>query len=185
MLYITFTISNKEKFTHFQRLYAHLVTLRTPGFSFEVDLESVDWATISDEEEALLFDQDLRQEKRYTDFFPSYAQDVIARYFQHDNEKLGPLGIQEVTSIMSYLEYDFEVALDALEQREGDSGIVQFSTGNYPYGGMERFLVVLKAFDLIPTECFNGFTVYEFDWTSEFEHNAIDLPEKTKEYVSK
>ena len=62
---------------------------------------------------------------------------------------------------------------------------MEFSTGNFPFGGMERFLMVLKAYDLVPVECFNGFTIYEFDWISEFEHNAIELSEKTIKYLKK
>jgi len=183
MLYIQFKISDSEKFNDFQKLYQHLVTVRTPGFNFDVDMEAIDWTTITPEEEELLFDEELQQEKRYRDLLPAYAQTFIDRYLQFDTERLGPIGAEEVISIMNYLEYDFEVEMDQLEKQNENLGLVQFSTGNYPFGGMERFLMVLRAFDLIPTECYDGFTIYECDWTSEFEHNAIELPEKTKEYL--
>lgn len=183
MLYIQFKISQEAQFTAFKALYEHLVAVRTPDFSVEVDMEAVDWATLTEEEEELLFDEDLQQQQRYHQLFPSDAQTVIERYFEHDNAKLGPPGIQEVSSIMNYLEYDFEVDLNQLEKLTEGEGLVQFSTGNYPYGGMERFLIVLRAFGMVATECYDGFTIYEFEWTSEFEHLAIELPEKTKAYL--
>ena len=77
----------------------------------------------------------------------------------------------------------FEVEMDHLKKLDNTIGLVEFSTGNFPYGGMERFLMVLKAFGFIPLECYNGFTIYRFDWTSDFRHEAIDLSEKTKKYL--
>ena len=82
------------------------------------------------------------------------------------------------------MEYGFEVDLDNLEKINERSGVVEFSTGNYPFGGIERFLITLRAFDLIPTECFDGFNICEFDWLSDFEYNTINLPEKTKAYLN-
>ena len=72
-----------------------------------------------------------------------------------------------------------------MDKLNEDVGIIKLSTGNYPFGGLERFFMTLKAFDLSPIECFNGFTVFEFEWTSEFEYEGIILSEKTKRYLTK
>ncbi len=190
MLYIKFNIRNAQKYTDFQRVYEHMVMVRQPGFEFEEEEpEEIDWDKLSDEEmdqviSAFSEEEDL-EIKRYKDLIPSYANSFFEKYFQVDNAKLGPLGILEVSSMLNYLEYGFEVDMDRLERLDEQTGMVEFSTGNYPYGGMERFLIALKAFELIPTECYNGFTVYQFDWTSDFEHEAIELPEKTKAYLKR
>ncbi|PLX08398.1 MAG: hypothetical protein C0598_12235 [Marinilabiliales bacterium] len=183
MLYIKFKILNPEKFTDFQTVYQHMLKVRTPGFDFKVNLDEVDWANITDEEEELLFDEDLQLKKRYNELFPDYANAFLERYFGGDN--VDSSDNIEVFSILNYLEYGFEVDMNNLEQLDNHSGLVEFSTGNFPYGGMERFLMVLKAYDLVAVECFNGFTVYEFEWISEFEHNAIELSEKTIKYLNR
>lgn len=169
-----------------------MVLTRQPGFKFEEeDPPEIDWDGMSEEEvnEALKrldeqYDEEAQAIKRCNQLLPQYAQDFIERYLQFDHQRVQILK-EELTSILNYLEFGFEVDLDRLEKFKDHSGIVEFSTGNYPYGGMERFLIVLKAFDLIPTGCFNGFTIYQFDWISDFEHNAIELPEKTKEYIKR
>lgn len=185
MLYIKFKILNSGKFNDFQNLYQHMVKVRTPGFDFKVNLDEIDWATITDEEEELLFDEELQLKKRYRELIPDYATLFLERYLQIENAELGSLGVIDVSSILSYLEYGFEVDMNKLEKLDKYIGLVKFSTGNYPYGGMERFLIVMKAFDVTPLECFNGFTIYEFDWISDFEHNVIELPDKTEEYLRK
>ena len=86
---------------------------------------------------------------------------------------------------MNYLECGFEVDLNCLEEQQGNIGIAKFSTGNYPFGGLERFIMVLHAFDILPTECFDGFAINQFKWTSNFDYDLIELPEKTKQYLKK
>lgn len=190
MLYIKFNIQDPQKYIDFQRLYEHMVMVRQPGFEFEEEEpEEIDWDNLGDKEIDQVI-KDMAEEedpeiKRYKDLIPTYANAFFEKYFEVDNAKLGPLGILEVSSMLNYLEYGFEVDMDKLENLNAQSGIVEFSTGNFPYGGMERFLITLKAFGLIPLECYNGFTVYEFDWTSDFEHEAIELPEKTKAYLKR
>jgi hypothetical protein len=183
MLYIKFKIPNQETFTDFQKLYLHMVEVRTPDFEFDDKTEEINWAKITEAEMEAIFDENLQQEKRYEAFFPDYANTFLERYLQFDNDKAGALGLQGKSSIMNYLEHDFEVDMNNLEKLNEDFGLVEFSTGNYPYGGLQRFLMVLKAFKLIPAECFNGFTIYEFDWVSDFVYNSIEFPEKTKEYL--
>tara|TARA_R110001599_G_scaffold318898_1_gene528612 strand:+ start:12863 stop:13213 length:351 start_codon:yes stop_codon:yes gene_type:complete len=106
-------------------------------------------------------------------------------YLQDDNEKLGALGIQEVLSIFNYIEFDFEVDMDKLEKFNAQSGIVECSTGNYPFGGLERFLITLRAYGLTSTECFDGFNICEYEWNSNFEYNTTELPERTKAYLNR
>lgn len=193
MLYIKFNIQDSQKYTDFQKVYEHMVEVRQPGFEFEEEEPpKFDWDNMTEEEgdealkKLLEFDsQDEPEVKRYKTLIPDYANLFLEKYLQVDNDKSGPLGILEACSLLNYLEFGFEVDMNNLEKLTENSGLVEFSTGNFPYGGMERFLMVLKAFDLTPNECYNGFTIYEFNWTSDFEHDAIELPEKTKEYLKK
>ena len=73
-------------------------------------------------------------------------------------------------SIFNYLEFGFDVDLNCLEVFKKDKGIIKFSTGNFPFGGLERFFITLKAFQLIPIECFDGFSVNQIDWKSDFDY---------------
>ena len=193
MLYIKFQIQDASKYSDFQKLYAHLLKIRQPGFVLEKEEEpQFDWDTMTPEEvkEALKeieesCDPNYLELKRYKSLIPDYANAFLEKYLQVDKEALGVLGVSEVLSIWNYLEYSFEVDLDNLEKIKEGLGIVEFSTGNFPFGGMERFLMTLKAFDLVPTECFNGFTIYKFNWITAFAHEAIDLAEETVAYLKK
>lgn len=168
-----------------------MVKVRQPGFEFEEEeMPEFDWDKMTSEEideglkiQRSFWAQDAPEVLRYRELIPDYANAFLERYLQVDNAKMGPLGILETSSLLNYLEFGFEVDMDNLEKLNDQQGLVEFSTGNFPYGGMERFLMALKAFDLIPVECFNGFCVYEFDWTTDFEHEAIELTEKTKAYL--
>lgn len=192
MLYIKFNIQDRSKYQDFERLYEHMVEVRQPGFKFEeeegpeFDWDGMTQTEVDDAVEKLsdFLDQS-PEEHRYLALIPTYVNKFLQSYLQIDNEKLGALGIQEVLSIFNYLEFDFEVDMDKLEKFNEHSGIVEFSTGNYPFGGLERFLITLKAYDLIPYECFDGFSVCEIKWASDFEYNTPELPEKTKEYLNR
>jgi len=191
MLYIKFNIQDPSKYTAFQKLYTHMVKIRQPDFEFEEEeAPQFDWDKMAQEEinEALekLFEfnnQGKSEFKRYQKFIPDYANSFLEKYLGLDNEHLGSLGVLDTTSILNYLEYGFEVDMNDLEKQNAKQGIVKFSTGNYPFGGLERFFMVLKAFALLPIECYNGFTIYEFEWVSEFEYNSIEQPEKTRKYL--
>ena len=185
MLYIKFQILNTAKLREFQKLFDYLVAVRVPGFEFESNIDNVDWDTISSEEMDLLFNEELQQEKRFEKLLPMYVVEFLENYLKYENEKLGNLGILSITSIFDYLEVGFEVDMNGLENLNNDLGIIKFSTGNYPFGGMERFFMVLKAFNLIPYEIFNGFGVVEIVWQSDFEYNSLEMPDKTAEYLKK
>lgn len=192
MLYIKFKIQDSSKFKDFQKLFSHMVDMRQPNVSSEdIDPPNFDWDNLTDEEQIQAFDElndfydeDKQAEKRYYRLIPSYANKYFEKYYEKDNEKSGALGIQDTSFIFSYLERDFEVDLDNLESA-GKNGLVEFSTGNYPFGGLERFLITLKAFELYPLECFDGFNVVEFKWKSAFEYDTVELPEKTNQYLRK
>ena len=188
MLYVKFTVQDPPKFEDFKKVYDHMVMLRQPGFELEEDEgPEFDWDALTKEEtdkameEVHAFLDETDEERRYKKLFPKYAQEYLASYVGYDAQRAGVFGF-EISGIFNYLEYSMEVDMDKLQMINETLGVVEFSALAYPYGGMERFLMVLKAFDLIPTECFNGFTVYEFEWTSEFVHEGIELPEETKRY---
>lgn len=191
MLYIKFKIQDASKFEDFEKLYQHMVNVREPGFQFEEEpTPNFDWDNMTDKEmqatiEALLDsgDQNIIDAKRYKKLIPNYAHDYLENYQEYDNDKLGQLGILDTKSILNYLEYGFEVFFTKLEQQNNNLGLIEFDTDNYPFGGLERFIMVLGAFNLTPVECFNGFSIQEFEWRSPFEYTSIDLPEKTKIYL--
>tara|TARA_A100000171_G_C2097402_1_gene127825 strand:+ start:283 stop:864 length:582 start_codon:yes stop_codon:yes gene_type:complete len=192
MLYIKFNIQDNSKYQDFEKLYDHMVKVRQPGFEFEEeDGPEFDWDGMTQAEvDAAVkklsdFLDQAPEERRYLALIPAYVNEFLQSYLQVDNEKLGALGIQETLSIFNYLEFDFEVDMDNIEKLNAQSGIIEFSTGNYPFGGLERFLITLSAYGLTPTECFDGFNVCEIEWNSDFEYSAIELPERTKVYLNR
>lgn len=184
MLYIQFKIQDPEKYSAFQELYQHMVKVRTPNFEFDNESSDIDWDTATEAEiDAFLFPEP-DEPKRYKELFPAYANQFLERYIQGDSSEVEDME-EQTLSILNYLEFGFEVDMDNLEMQNDSTGLIKLSTGNYPFGGMDRFLMVLRAFDLIPLECYNGFTIYQFEWVSDFKHITTDLPEKTKEYLSR
>lgn len=176
-----------------------MVKTRQIGFEFEEELESeepeYDWENMTDDEfqkTMSIWSEGTSESKpiltpemkRYKQLIPDYANNFLESYLGFDKKRAGVFGFNAL-GIFNYLEFTFEVDMDNLEKLNEDIGIVEFSTGNYPFGGIERFLMTLKAFDLIPTECFNGFIIYEFDWTSDYLHDVIELTEKTKQYLAR
>ena len=192
MLYIKFDIKDSTKFEDFQKLYEHMDNVRQPGFKFEEPEPTIiDWDNLSKEETDEAYkklidslDEDPAEE-RYKSIIPDYANDFLEKYLGVDNDKLGILGIQKALSIFNYLEFDFEVYLTRLEKQNEHFGIIEYETDNFPYGGIDRFLMVMKAFELQPKECFDGFTIFEFEWKTDYEYEPIEFPEKTKEYLNR
>ncbi|MFD1292584.1 hypothetical protein ACFQ5N_01940 [Lutibacter holmesii] len=193
MLFIKFNINSTLKYAHFEKLYQHMVTVRQPNFMFENQVPpEIDWGNLKEDEFDAVFKEldnydnpDKFTFKRYLEFIPSYANSFIESHLQYVNKTTTPIKESEAVSIMNYLEYDFEVEMDQLEKSDENLGVVKFSTGNFPFGGLDRFLMVLKAFNLTPTACFNGFSIIGFNWISNFEFETIEFPEKTKKYLSK
>lgn len=192
MLYIKFQIEEATKYNDFVKLYNHLEMVRKPGFEFEDEVPEFDWDNMNENEvnEALkLIDESLDEElveyKRYQEVIPEYANLFFEKYLKLDNDKLGNLGIHDVLSIFNYLEFGFEVELDTIKKIKESLYVIEFSTGNYPFGGLERFLITLKAYNLIPLECFDGFSINEIKWNSDFEHSFLELKKQTEVYLKK
>lgn len=190
MLYIKFDIRDTSTFEDFQKLYDHMVAVRQPDHRFDDDEgPDFEWESMNEEEVAAsleilnAFLDEAPEARRYKSLIPDYAHLCIGRYLHGTHQTLETLDIEDMLSLFNYLEFDFEVDLDRLEKFDETSGIVEFSTGNYPFGGLERFFMTLKAFGLIPTECFDGFTIATLEWESTFEYTASELPERTKEYL--
>ncbi|WP_231567328.1 hypothetical protein [Lacinutrix sp. Hel_I_90] len=186
MLYIKFEIQDSSKFEDFQKLYDHMVKVRQPGFKFDEEGPEFDWDTMPEEEvEAALeelntfLDQQVEPEKhRCNELLPIYAKVFLESYLQSESENLESFGSQDVFSIFNYLEFGFEVDMDHLKKINEHVGIVEFSTGNYPFGGMERFIMTLAAYNLKPVACFDGFNECAFNWTSPFEYETSIIPKK-------
>lgn len=179
MLYIKFKLTDSRKYSDFVKLYHHMIKARTTGFEEKDDVE-----VLSDEWTDRLYNGNSKAiQKRYEKIIPEYALKYLRAYTGFDAERAEHFAFG-MRDIFNYLESNFEVNLDDLKKLDETTGIVKFSSGNYPFGGMERFIITLKAFGLLPTECFNGFTIYKFDWVSEYEHEGIELPDKTKTYLA-
>ncbi|WP_055444218.1 hypothetical protein [Lacinutrix himadriensis] len=181
MLYIQFEIQNASKFEDFKNLYNHMVQVRQPGFKFDEEGPEFDWDTMSEEEvDAALkelntfLDAQVEPEKyRYKALIPSYAKEFLENYIKNENEKSGYFGESDALPIFNYLEFGFEVDMDHLKKINEHSGIVEFSTGNYPFGGLERFIMTLAAYELKPVACFDGFNPCKIHWTSAFAYESI------------
>ena len=192
MLFVKFKIQDKNKFADFQKLYEHLVKVRQEGFEFYEDKSDLDWDNMTAEEMDKVFETmfdkvnpEAEEMKRYEQNIPTYSNAFLENYIKRDDPKLGNLDKQEVLSIFHYLEFDFEVDFNKLSQLEDHIGIVEFSTDNFPFGGLEHFFITLRSFDLIPIRCFNGFTVNEISWKSNFEYDLKEQLKQTKAYLKK
>ncbi|GGG45031.1 hypothetical protein [Bizionia arctica] len=186
MLYIKFEIHDPPKFEDFQKLYDHMVKVRQAGFKFDDKGPEFDWDTMSEEEidvamEELnaFLDQQVEPEKhRCKELMPNYVTVFLESYLQSDSENLESFGSYDVFSIFNYLEFGFEVDMESLKKINEHLGIVAFSTGNYPFGGMERFLMTLAAYNLKPVACFDGFHECELIWRSRFDYESVILLKK-------
>lgn len=193
MLYIKFHINNPNKYKEFEALFDFMVKCRDYSHQFEEpEEEEVDWNNLSEEEMDRILDEDMEREtnsnyletKLIKELIPIDAMDFLKSFAAYDQKYAGTFGFN-LGGILNYLIVDFEVDLDQLFKVDSLEGIVEFSTGNYPFGGLERFLMTLKAYELIPYECFNGFEVHNLHWTSDFEYEVKELPEKTKEHLAR
>ncbi len=188
MLYIKFEIQDSSKFEDFKKLYDHMVKVRQPGFKFDDEGPNFDWDTMPEEEvDAALaelnkfLDEQVEPEKyRCKELLPGYVNVFLDSYLQSESENLESFGSQDVLSIFNYLEYGFEVDMDNLKRINNYSGIVEFSTGNYPFGGLERFIMTLAAYNLKSVSCFDGFNECEVNWISPFEYDTVILPKKKR-----
>lgn len=192
MLYVKFKIQDEEKFADFQKLYEHLVKVRQEDFEFYEDKSDLDWDNMTAEEMDKIFETmfdkvspEAEELKRYEQNIPSYSNAFFESYIKGDDTEVGNLDKQEVLSIFHYLEFDFEVDFNKLSELQDNLGIVEFSTGNFPFGGLEQFFITLRSFDLIPTSCFDGFSVNEINWTSNFEYDLKEQSKQTKVYLKK
>lgn len=168
----------------FRALYNHMFAVRIAGYEAKEDELEFDWNTSTPEEIDNLMDEDKPKIELFKTLIPDDVSEVLCNYFYFENTK-SMLSIEDKLSYINYLEYSFEVNLDLLERCENGDGIVKISTGNYPFGGLERFMITLKAFKLAPFECFDGFNVCALNWVSDVEYEATILSEKTKEYLKR
>lgn len=189
MLYIKFDIIDSSKYFDFHKLFNHMINTRQPNYEEEEEEEpKFNWENMTDKEMEVAFqkinDFDPKV-NRYKKIIPNYADTFFKKYLNLDKESFGEFSFKGVLSILNYLEYSFEVNMDNLEKLNENKGIIKFSTGNYPFGGIDRFLLTLKAFDLVPNEYYNGFSILKLIWVTDFKYDTIELPEKTKGYLNK
>lgn len=152
-------------------------------FEHEIEPE-IDWDILKkDEVDAAIQklndygDSDKSTLKRYRKLIPRYVNRFIESHIQYVNKTKEPISESQTIDFLKYLEWDFEVDMDCLEEIDANFGIVKFSTSNFPFGGLDRFIITLKAYDLIPIEAFNGFSIIKFNWVSNFEFKSVELKE--------
>lgn len=167
MLYITFKIQ-PQKLESFKQFYNYLLLDKQQEY-MEQEFED-----FMDLEERL----ENRAMKLCNTFFDAYAQEFLSRYFGQ-NTNLN----ERIASLFSYLDVDMEVDFTDLIL-EQSKATLKFEARSYPYGGMDRLLMVIKALGGQPIESYNGFEVFEFEWTSEYDYEPIVLHQKTKVYLS-
>ncbi len=154
MLYIDFDIKDPDKFSTFQQVY-HLLEEIKPK-------------------------KGRRPFSLWKKLIPHYAQNINGTYYKDDlTDK--PEDRWGFRDMVSYLQFGFEVEFDYLEVKDRHARI-GFSAYAFPYGGMDRFLMFLKAYDCIPSESYNGFEVIRFQWQGDFEYEVTNHPEETKAY---
>jgi len=191
MLYIKFKIQDASKYEDFQKLYEHMVKLRQPNFKLEDEYPpEFDWDNLTEQETANAIEtildyceQDKLDFKRYQNLIPNYARLYFGSYIKQDYDNTIPLSESDAIALLNYLEHGFEVDLDKLEKLNEGLNILEFSTGNFPFGGLERFIMTLRAYNLIAVEYFDGFKVSKLNWLSPYEYHSIVLPEQTKAYL--
>jgi hypothetical protein len=157
--------------------------VRQPNFKFDEAGPEFDWdnmpedkvADAVDELNKFLDEQVEPEIYRLKELIPNYANVFLKNYLLEDSKESIHFSSPDVLSIFNYLEYGFEVELDNLKVLESSAGIAEFSTNNYPFGGLERFIMTLMAFGLKPIACFDGFNECEINWTSQFNYESTAL----------
>ena len=153
--------------------------VRQPGFEFEPLYEEPDDEHFKEDWEDGL---STAQKIRYEAVIPDYVHGFLMAAYEITESNKDSID-NAMEDILSYLEFSFEVELENIVKHDKQIGLIKFSARNYPFGGLERFQIILKAYGLSPMECFNGFNVFEYRWKSDFEYDVIELPEKTKKYI--
>ena len=122
-------------------------------------------------------DEDTPKIALFHQLFPAYAQQFLSGYFSYENNK-SRLVREDLLPFFNYLEYGFEVDLYPLEWLSSHEVLLKFATGNYPYGGMDRFLMTLKAFELRPDDVDTIRTLMSLYENTEMDDKFKTMKEK-------
>lgn len=158
MLYIKFDIKDQEKYIIFKKIYDVLYEIKPKEESKPIEF----WQEI----------------------IPPYAKLFLQGFYKEENI-LSPLIHESFKSFINYLEFGLEADFIDVTAINSTKSQVRFVALGYPYGGMDKLMIFLKAFDCIPYEIFNGFSVCSLSWNTTYEYSAIELPEKTKAYLKR
>ncbi len=157
MLYIQFDITDQYKFEEFKKVYDVLYMIKPKEEGKPIDF----WLRL----------------------IPDYVKRFLAEYYKEDQNS-GEMAPYSFTATINYLEFGLEVDFNNLTQPSPNTGKLEYSALAFPYGGMERLLIFLKAYGLIPNETYNGFAVNQLKWESSFICEATELPDKTTAYLA-
>jgi hypothetical protein len=158
MLYIQFDIEDQEKYIIFKKIYDVLYEIKP-----------------KEESKPLEF---------WEETIPEYAKMFLQEFYTLENA-LSPLVRENFISTVNYLEFGLEVDFTGLIMVNATTTRINFEALGYPYGGMDRLLIFLKAFDCIPNEVFNGFSICQISWDTLYDYSAIELPEETATYLKR
>lgn len=155
MLYIQFQIKDQSKFSDFKKVYDILYKIKRKEVGKPLNF----WSKT----------------------IPEYAKEVFREYYKEEKTErdIDSYGFK---ATINYIEFGLEVDLDNLIELENGQARLEYTALAFPYGGMDRLLLFLVAYDLIPLESFNGFSVIEFNWVSKFQYDWKELEEKTESY---
>ncbi|MFT5891211.1 MAG: hypothetical protein ACI9Y7_001312 [Dokdonia sp.] len=158
MLYIQFDIKDQEKYTVFRKIYDVLYEIKP------------------------------KEESRPLEFWketiPEYVKTFLQGFYNLENA-LSNLVRDSFKATVNYLEFGLEADFTGLTMVDATTARIDFEALGYPYGGMDRLLIFLKAFNCIPNEVFNGFSVCQLSWDTLYDYSATELPEKTATYLKR
>lgn len=155
MLYIQFEIKDLAKFEALKRVYNVLFEIKPKEESKPIEF--------------------------WQEMIPNYAKDFLGGYYEEE-KALSMLIPASFTDTINYLEFGLEVDLEGLVQVDETKIRLDYTALSFPYGGMDRLMIFLKAYDCIPCEAYTGFSVVKLNWTSAYDYEATELAEETQLY---
>lgn len=158
MLYIQFDIKDQKKYAILKKVYEVLYEIKPKEESRPLEF----WEAV----------------------IPEYAKTFLQSFYKVENS-LSQLVRENFKATVNYLEFGLEVDFTGLIMVDVTTVRINFEALGYPYGGMDRLLIFLNAFDCIPNEVFNGFSVCQISWDTLYEYSATELPEETATYLKR
>jgi len=147
MLYIEFDILSDQKFDTFLEIYPIIVEANHSESPKSIDF----WLIL------------------IPPFAKAYFNLVAHNHPDFDSYKL------DFRMMMDYLQINLEVDYKECISTTVGKGRLEFVPLSYPYGGMDRLLLFLSAFDCKATTIDSGFGIKKVIWHSDLEFSCKTL----------